>query len=149
MNPEPASVLNGYIDRLNRLKESNPPNLMALKSIEREALQLINTDAQTAYLVLGIIYAIKNQAKESRDYFRKSLNLADDLVTRANFAYSLVDLQYYQDAMQEYDYLLRRTIISTFMRQPASRCEQVILKKLSYSVKSLLSYNLKLVRIQN
>ena len=40
MNPEPASALNGYIDRLNILKEHHPLNLMALKTIEREALQL-------------------------------------------------------------------------------------------------------------
>lgn len=120
MNPEPASALNGYIDRLNILKEHHPLNLMALKSIEREALLRINTDAQTAYLVLGILYAIKNQAKESRDYFRKSLNLTDDIITRANFARSLVDLQYYQDAVQEYDCLLRRTITTQYLYEAAS-----------------------------
>lgn len=119
MNPEPASALNGYIDRLNILKAHHPLNLMALKSIEREALQLINSDAQTAYLVLGILYAIKNQAKESRDYFKKSLNLSDDLITRANFARSLDDLQYYQEATQEYECLLKRSITPQYLYDAA------------------------------
>lgn len=142
MNPEPASLLNSYIDRLNLLKEQNPLNQMALKMIEREALQLTKSDARTAYLVLGILYAIKNQANESRDHFKKSLNLADDIVTRANFAHSLVDLQYYQEATHEYDRLLKRTLTTEYLYDAAS-----VALRAGYPEKTILLSE-KLVKMQ-
>lgn len=74
--------------------------MFALASIEREAKNLLKTDAASGWHILGIVAAHRSDEEATRDAFSKALNLDGRLGTSQNFSRALSMLNQYREALE-------------------------------------------------
>lgn len=97
----PQLQFNQLLDQLVRASRAGDEIL--LKRTEIEANQLLKSDPCGAYIALGALFAVKNNARESISNHEKSLTLSRSANTHLNYGISLGYLDYTSEALEQID----------------------------------------------
>lgn len=99
---QPVSKLNQWITQLSLLAQQTPIDELALRRIEYEVRQLLNVDAASAYMLLGVISSIRHDELASREHHERALRLRVDALNHENYGNSLGHLRRWQEAINQF-----------------------------------------------
>lgn len=103
MTISPELKFDALVGKLNKIVDSDNPNVFVMKQLEKDAQVLAKTDAHASFIAQGIISCIKNDAAGVRKYHEKSLRLRNDIFTKLQYAYSLTNVSQYVDALNIFE----------------------------------------------
>jgi hypothetical protein len=99
--PEPAREIDRLIERLVFLKEAQSVNEIELQRLFQEAKRLLPYDPGDAHMVLGMVAYLKGDDETARAEHQKSLNVKWTPLRAFNYAGTLGDQHYPQEALNQ------------------------------------------------
>ena len=105
----------GLIDRLSEINLAGTINEVALGKLEREARQLMHTDAAGSHAVLGGVASLRWNVERVHDHYRIALQHLDTPPMHHNYSVALSNVEERESALTEAEIAYRRSPDGKFL----------------------------------